>query len=62
MAIERNKELRRRRKRRAKYDKFKKKLDKATVSERKVIAVKLRGMTSGAEVLIAAWGLEERKN
>lgn len=55
------KELRRRRKRREKYAKFKKALEKATVSERKQIAHKLRGMTPGAEAVIAAWGLEERQ-
>lgn len=61
MAIERVKEIRRRRHRREKIDKFKRKLDKATVSERKDMANKLRKLTPGAEVIIANWGLEERK-
>jgi hypothetical protein len=54
-------EIRRRRTRRKKLAKLKKKLDKATVSERKEIAARLRKMTPGAEVIIANWGLIERK-
>jgi hypothetical protein len=42
-------------------EKFKRKLEKATVSERKDMANKLRSLTPGAEVIIASWGLEERK-
>jgi hypothetical protein len=58
---ERVTEIRRRRSRRKKIAKLKKKVEKATVSERKEIATKLRSMTSGAAVIIANWGLEERK-
>jgi uncharacterized protein with von Willebrand factor type A (vWA) domain len=58
---ERVTEIRRRRTRRKKLAKLKKKLDKATVSERKEIATRLRSMTPGAEVIIANWGLIERK-
>jgi hypothetical protein len=61
LAIERHKEIRRRRHRRAKVAKFKRKLEKATVSERKDMAHKLRALTPGAEVIISSWGLEERK-
>ncbi len=61
MANERVTEIRRRRSRRKKLVKLKKKLDKATVSERKEIAGRLRSMTPGAEVIIANWGLIERK-
>ncbi|HZZ26901.1 MAG TPA: DUF6800 family protein [Pirellulales bacterium] len=58
---DRHQEIRRRRKRRQKLNLYKKRLKKATVSERGVIAEKIRKMTPGAEVIIAAWGLEERK-
>lgn len=57
---ERHKEIGRRRKRRKSLDQFKKKLTKASVSERKEMATKLRAMTPGAEVIIASWGLDER--
>lgn len=59
--IERQKELRRRRKRKQKLQVFKRRLEKATPSEKAVIAGKIRNMTPGAEVIIANWGLEERK-
>jgi hypothetical protein len=36
---------------------FEKKLKKATVSEKLVIAEKVRRMTIGAEEVISAWGL-----
>jgi hypothetical protein len=58
---DRHQEIRRRRKRRKKMVLYKKRLKKATVSERGVIADKIRKMTPGAETIIAAWGLEERK-
>jgi hypothetical protein len=54
-------EIKRRRRRRKKLVLYKKRLKKATVSERTVIADKIRKMTPGAETIIAAWGLEERK-
>jgi len=57
---ERQRELRRRRKRRASFQQFKVKLATATVSEKQAIAAKLRKMTPGAEDLITAWNLEER--
>jgi hypothetical protein len=58
---DRMQEIKRRRKRRQKLDKFKKRVKKATVSERAVIADKIRKMTSGCEVIIENLGLEERK-
>lgn len=58
---DRHQEIRRRRKRRQKLNLFKKRLKKATVSERSVMADKIRKMTPGAETIIEAWGLEERK-
>jgi hypothetical protein len=54
---ERKRELRRRRKRREKLTHLKKRLSKATKSEQVEIARKVRGMTPGAEVVIANWGL-----
>lgn len=58
---ERGKEIKRRRHRRKKLEHFAKKLKKATVSEKGVMAAKLRNLTDGAEVIIANWQLEERK-
>ena len=54
---ERKKEIRRRRKRRESVTRLKSRLGKATKSEQVEIARKLRGMTPGAEVLIANWKL-----
>jgi len=54
-------EIKRRRKRRQKLAKFKKRLKKASVSERSVMADKIRRMTTGSEVIIENWNLEERK-
>jgi len=57
---ERQKELKRRRQRRKKYDFYKRRLDKATVSEKEHIAGQLRKMTPGADELIERWELIER--
>lgn len=57
---ERKKELRRRRHRRKKLGQLAKRLKKATVSEKAIIAEKIRKLTPGAETIIAAWGLEQR--
>jgi hypothetical protein len=57
---ERKRELRRRRHRRKKVGIFKRKLDKATVSERGIMADKLRNLTPGAEQIIDAWELVKR--
>ncbi|TWT90739.1 hypothetical protein Mal64_11350 [Pseudobythopirellula maris] len=56
---ERQRELRRRRKRREQINKYKAKLDKASPSEKAEIARKLRGMTPGANVLIERWQLSD---
>ncbi len=58
---DRKQEIKRRRKRRKKFDLFKRKLKKATASERLVIADKVRKMTTGAEAVVATWQLEDRK-
>lgn len=57
---ERRKEIKRRRHRRKKLEHYKGRLKKATVSEKGVIAGKLRGLTPGAEDLIDNLQLEER--
>jgi hypothetical protein len=57
---ERKKELRRRRHRQKKIAIFARKLEKATVSERTVIADKLRALTPGGEQIIARWELVKR--
>jgi hypothetical protein len=54
---ERKKEIRRRRKRREKLTHLKKRLGKATKSEKVEMARKIRDMTPGAEVIIENWGL-----
>ena len=54
---ERQKEIRRRRKRREQITRFRSRLGKASQSEKTEMARKLRSMTPGSEVLIAAWSL-----
>jgi len=54
---ERHKEIKRRRHRRKKLKLLGKKLKTAKVSERPVIADKLRNLTPGADVIIANWQL-----
>ena len=56
---ERQKELRRRRKRRVKLKHFQGRLEKATQSEKIEIARKLRQITPGAEAVIEKWELAE---
>lgn len=56
--IERQREIRRRRKRKENIITMKAKLPKASPSEKVEMARKLRLMTPGAEELIARWGLE----
>lgn len=55
---ERQKEIRRRRKRRENYADMKQKIEKADPSTKEKMAEKLRKMTPGADDLIKAWGLE----
>lgn len=57
---ERRKELKRRRHRREKLNIYLRKLKKATVSERAIIADKIRSLTPGGEVIVANLGLVER--
>ncbi len=54
---DRAQEIRRRRKRRSKLLKISKRLKKANASEKLVIADKVRRMTTGAEDILANWGL-----
>jgi hypothetical protein len=56
---ERGKEIKRRRHRRKKLSHLSKRLKKATVSEKLMIAAKIRNLTPGAEVLIDRWELGE---
>ena len=56
---ERYKELKRRRHRRRKLGQLKKRVEKATSSEKTVIANKLRQLSPGGEQLAADWGLEK---
>ena len=57
---ERQKEIKRRRHRRKRVAQFAKKLEKATVSERALMADKLRNMTPGGQVIVDNWELEKR--
>jgi hypothetical protein len=57
---ERKRELRRRRHRRAKVDQLKRKAGSASVSEKAVIAEKLRRLTPGSTAIISNLQLEER--
>jgi hypothetical protein len=54
---ERQRELRRRRKRKSQFDKWKKRLEKATKNEKALIAAKFRRATAGAEVVIKQLGI-----
>lgn len=56
---ERKRELRRRRHRTKKVALLKKRLSKASASEKAVIADKLRALTPGADVLLDHLGLNE---
>jgi len=55
MPIERAAELRRRRNRKVKLTKLKKRLEKASKSEKGIIAAKVRRLSPGAEQLLADW-------
>jgi len=56
---ERRRELRRRRHRKLKVEQIKKRAEKASVSEKEVLASKLRSLTPGANQLIEAMGLNK---
>jgi hypothetical protein len=57
---ERRKEINRRRHRKKKLAKLTARSEKATVSEKQFIAAKIRGLTPGAETIIARLELEQR--
>lgn len=59
-ASERRKELKRRRHRKEKVAHIKQRAERATASEKAVLAAKLRNLTPGAESIIQELGLEER--
>lgn len=59
--LQRQRELRARRHRKKKLTILKRKAAKANVSEKVVIANKIRRLSPGGEVIIANLGLEERK-
>ncbi len=59
--IQRHRELRQRRHRKKKLKVLKRRLSKATASEKAHLATKIRRLTPGGEVIIANLGLEERK-
>ncbi|MDP1564600.1 MAG: hypothetical protein Q8M16_24730 [Pirellulaceae bacterium] len=54
---ERQRELRRRRKRKTQFDKWKKRLEKASKNEKALIAAKFRRATPGAEIVIKKLGI-----
>jgi hypothetical protein len=58
---ERKKEIRRRRHRQKKFGIFARKLKTATVSERALIAEKLRGLTPGCNTVIHRWELDKKR-
>lgn len=57
---ERHKEIRRRRKRRKKFDLLARRVAKAGASEKTVLVAKVRRMTIGCEQVLANLGLTER--
>ncbi|WP_425613934.1 DUF6800 family protein [Anatilimnocola sp. NA78] len=59
--IHRMKEIAQRRHRKKKLAVIKRRAAKASISEKAVLAAKLRRMTPGAEIIIAALGLEEKR-
>jgi hypothetical protein len=58
---ERKRELRRRRKRRIQMTKIRRRLVKATASEKQAVAGKIRKMTPGAKDVLNNFGLIEKK-
>lgn len=56
---DRKQEIKRRRHRRKKLTHFKKRLKKATTSEKTAIADKIRNLTPGCEVVLANWDLAD---
>ena len=58
---ERKQELKRRRHRKKKLKVYARKLASATVSEKSIIAEKIRRLTPGCEVVIEAWELDKKR-
>lgn len=58
MGSERERELRRRRQRKKKMNLIRKRAEKATSSEKEILAAKIRRLTPGAEQLITTMGLK----
>ncbi|MDB2525838.1 MAG: hypothetical protein P8L78_05355 [Mariniblastus sp.] len=58
MGSERERELRRRRKRKKKMGLLRKRAEKASSSEKEVLAAKIRQLTPGAEGLLKTMGLK----
>jgi hypothetical protein len=58
---ERKQELKRRRHRKKKLALYARKLGSATVSEKSVMAEKIRRMTPGCETVIENWELEKKR-
>jgi hypothetical protein len=58
---DRQQELKRRRHRKKKLKVFSRKLASATVSEKSVMAEKIRRMTPGCETVIENWELEKKR-
>jgi hypothetical protein len=59
-SIERRKELKRRRHRRVKVAQLKRRVGKATASEKAVIAEKIRRLSPGGAAIVTHLGLEEK--
>ena len=59
-ASERSRELKRRRHRKKKLGQLKRKVEKASASEKAHVANKIRRLTTGAEVIITRWELESK--
>jgi hypothetical protein len=59
--IQRHRELRQRRHRKKKLKVFKRRLTKATASEKAHIAAKIRRLTPGGEVIVRELKLEDRQ-
>jgi hypothetical protein len=58
--VERNREIKRRRKRKQQIERMKRRIQSATASEKSEIARKLRRLTPGADTVIAALGIKVR--
>jgi hypothetical protein len=59
-SIERRKELKRRRHRRVKVTQLKRRVGKATTSEKAAIAEKIRRLSPGGDTIVTQLGLEEK--